>query len=339
MKQNNMTKNEMNRKGKKLKKIESEILGFLLLLLFVFLFFTFAVDDFNFLRGQNLLNIATDAVIPAVFAAGMGIIVAAGGFDLSLGHIGSIAALVTAYLMNPSIGMYPVPAILVGLLVGASIGLFSGYVVTRWGISSFIVTLGVQFLIIGIRQIITGGRSVYVANPGFKSLAGKTAGVPHLLIVLLIIGIIVYIVMEKTALGRKMQFIGSNIEGSRFIGIDTKNITMLTFVLGGVLAAFGGMLFAARAGAVQINSVDAKLLDAITIAIFSSVLCKRFRMIGIVMVSLLIVMIGTGMSMMGIKTEWIDFVKGCILLASIFLSKVSLSIMFRKKRVEGVNEW
>ncbi len=73
-------------------------------------------------------------------------------------------------------------------------------------------------------------------------------------------------------------------------------------------------MFAARAGAVQINSVDSKLLDAITIAVFSSVIFGRFRTSGIVMVAILISMIGTGMSMMEIKTEWIDFVKGLMLL-------------------------
>lgn len=335
MEQVSYSKNPARMKVGKDKHISNEIIGFLILLGLVFLFFVFAVDNFSFVRVDNMVNIATDAVIPAVFAAGMGIIVAAGGFDLSLGHIGSISALVTAYLMNPGIGMYPVPAILVGLLVGAGIGLCSGYIVSRWGISSFIVTLGMQFLIIGIRQTVTGGRSVYVANSAFKALAGKTVGVPHLIVILVIIGIGVYILMERMPIGRKIQFIGSNIEGSRFKGIDIKNLTMLTFVLGGVLAAFAGMLFAARAGAVQINSVDSKLLDAITIAIFSSVLFKRFRMSGIIMVSLLIVMIGTGMSMMGIKTEWIDFVKGLILLTSIFLSKVSLPVRINQSKIKG----
>lgn len=104
---------------------------------------------------------------------------------------------------------------------------------------------------------------------------------------------------------------------------------MYTFILGAVLAAFGGILFAARAGAVQINSVDSKLLDAITIAMFSNVLFGRFKTLGIIMVAILISMIGTGMSMMGIKTEWIDFVKGLILLFSIVMGK-SMNFIIRK---------
>jgi len=72
---------------------------------------------------------------------------------------------------------------------------------------------------------------------------------------------------------------------------------------------------------VQINSVDSKLLDAITIAVFSGVIFGRFRTMGIVLAAILISMISTGMSMVGVKTEWIEFMKGFILLSSIFLAK------------------
>jgi ribose/xylose/arabinose/galactoside ABC-type transport system permease subunit len=138
--------------------------------------------------------------------------------------------------------------------------------------------------------------------------------------------------MEKSAYGRKVQFIGSNIEASRFSGINIKNITLSIFVFGAVLAGFGGILFAARAGAVQVNSVDSKLLDAITIAVFSSVLFGRFRTSGILFVAVLISMIATGMTMLGVKTEWIEFIKGMILLSSIVFSKLTNVTIKQRKR-------
>jgi len=294
---------------------------FLILIVAVFLMFTFLIPDFNYLKIQNLNNILTDSVIPAVFAFGMGIIIAGSGFDLSLGHIASMVALIVAYLMSGGIRLDPVSATLIGLLAAAGVGAVSGLLVSRMGISSFIVTLGMQFLIIGVRQIITKGQSVYISNETFKWLATSAFGVSNLVIILIIISVFCFLLMEKNIFGRKVQFIGSNIEASRFMGIDVKNITMLTFVLGAVLAGFGGVLFAARAGAVQINSVDSKLLDAITIAVFSNVIFGKYQSSGIVLVAILISMIGTGMSMMGIRTEWIDFMKGFILLFSIFLAK------------------
>lgn len=298
-----------------------QMLMFLAMILVVFVLFTFLTPNFSYIRIQNLNNILTDSVIPAIFAFGMGIIIAGSGFDLSLGHIASLVALIVAYLMSGGIGFDPVSAILVGIITAAVIGTFSGLLVSRMGISSFIVTLGMQFLIIGIRMIVTGGQSVYINNNDFKWLATTRIGVSNLVIFLLIIAVLCYFLMEKSTFGRKIQFIGANIEASKFMGIDIKNITMATFILGAILAAIGGVLFAARAGAVQINSVDSKLLDAITIAVFSSVIFGKFRTNGIVLAAILISMIGTGMSMMEIRTEWIDFMKGLILLSSIIMAR------------------
>lgn len=298
-----------------------QTLMFLILLFGVLVFFTLSTPNNSFLRTQNLNNMLTDAVIPAIFAFGMGIIIAASGFDLSLGHIASTVALIVAYLMSGGINYHPVSAILVGLLAAAVIGFISGLLVSRMGISSFIVTLGMQFLLIGIRQTITGGQSVYIRNSNFKWLARSEYGISNLVIILVIVSILCYLLMEKSAFGRKIQFVGSNIEASKFMGINVRNVTMATFILGAVLAAVGGILFAARAGAVQVNSVDSKLLDAITIAVFSGVIFGGFRTGGIIVAAILISMISTGMSMKGINTEWIEFMKGFVLLSSIIMAK------------------
>jgi ribose transport system permease protein len=294
---------------------------FVALLLIVLVLFAFLTPNFSYIKIGNLNNILTDSVIPATFAFGLGIIIAGSGFDLSLGAIASLVALIVAYLMSGGIGYAPVIAVLIGLVVAGGLGTTSGLLVSRMGISSFIVTLGMQFLVIGIRQKVTDGQSVYISNSAFKVLATNQYGISNLVIILLIVAVICYLLMEKSTFGRKIQFIGANIEASRFMGMDVKNITMSTFTLGAVLAGFGGILFAARAGGVQINSVDSKLLDAITIAVFSSVVFGRFRTGGIVLVAILISMIGTGMSMMGIKTEWVEFIKGLILLFSIIMAR------------------
>jgi ribose/xylose/arabinose/galactoside ABC-type transport system permease subunit len=299
----------------------SQMIRFMILLLAILLLFTFLIPSFNYIKVSNLNNILTDAVIPAIFGFAMGIIIAGSGFDLSLGHIASMVASIVAYLMSRGLDMHPVMAIIIGLTVAALVGSISGFIVSRMGISSFIVTLGMQFLVIGARQLITRGQSVYINNEGFKWLARRPLGLSNLVFILIIVAVLCFLLMEKSAFGRKIHFVGANIEASRFSGIDVRKITFSIFVLGAVLAAFGGILFAARAGAVQINSVDFRLLDAITIAVFSSVLFGRFRTIGIILVAILISMIATGLSMLGIQTEWIEFVKGFILLSSIVMSK------------------
>jgi ribose/xylose/arabinose/galactoside ABC-type transport system permease subunit len=311
---------------------------FIILIVAITLIFTFLVPNYSYIRIANLNNMLTDSVIPAIFAFGMGIVIAAGGFDLSLGHTASLVALIIAYLMSGGINFDPFTAILIGITAAAAIGLINGLLVSRMGISFFIVTLGMQFLIIGVRQIVTKGQSVYISNALFKSLAKTELGISNLVIILLVVMVICYLLMEKSTFGRKIQFIGENIEASRFMGIDVKKFTLYTFILGAVLAALGGALFASRSGAVQINSVDSKLLDAITIAVFSGVIFGRFRVMGIVLVAILISMISTGMSMSGIKTEWIEFMKGFILLSSIFLAKFmnTNTVIFKNQLIKKI---
>ncbi len=289
---------------------------FIGMLLTVFVFVIFV------LKG-NLNDILADTVIPAIFALGMGVIFSVGGFDLSVGHIASLSALLVAFLMSPAVYLVPSAAILIGLGVACIIGAISGLIVSRLGVSSFIATLSIQFIITGVRQQVTGGRAIYISHEGFKELAGRTAGVSHLLISLLVVGVLCYFFMERSTVGRKMQFIGSNINASEYKGVDVRNLTVLAFVIGAALAAFAGMLFAARASIVQINSVDNFLLDAITIAVLSKVLFGgKYRTLGIIAVAFLISMLGTGIIMCGFKAEWVVFAKGLIIVLSIFLSKI-----------------
>ncbi len=300
-----------------------QTLIFIGLLIVVFVAFSIIVPDGNFFKLSNVSNILADMVIPAIFALGMGIVFAGGGFDLSLGHIGSLSALVIAYLMSPTFYFVPSSAVIMGVLLACVIGALSGVIVSRLGISSFIVTLGMQFFVIGLRQLITGGKSVYISHEGFKSLSSDTLGISNMLIVLVIVGIFCFLFMERAVIGRKIQFMGSNIEASVFKGINVKVLTMLTFIIAAGLSAIGGMLFSARAGAVQLNSVDALLLDAITIAVLSKVLFhNKFKTIGIIAVAFLISMLGTGISMTGVRTEWVEFVKGFIIVVSLYISKI-----------------
>ncbi|MFI3128589.1 MAG: ABC transporter permease [Bacillota bacterium] len=290
----------------------------------VAVFVALSITATGFFTWSNITNILSDMVIPAVFALGMGIIFAVGGFDLSLGHMASMAALLAAYCMSSAVYLTGFAASMVALVACAVAGAISGLVVSRLGVSSFIATLGMQFLIIGARFKITGGKSIYITLTSFKAIASRTSGgIPYLLFWLAIIALVCYIFMEKTTIGRKMQFIGSNIDASEYKGIDIRNLTLLAFVLGAVLAGLAGILMAAKAGTVMLASADSYLLDAITIAVLSKVLFGgKYKTIGIIAVAFLISMIGTGIVMLGWSSEWVIFAKGFIILIAIAISKI-----------------
>ncbi len=311
----------MEKKNFKL-AISKQTIIFLAMLAIVFV--TLSITATGFFSISNINNILSDMVIPAVFALGMGIIFSVGGFDLSAGHLASMSAMLIAYLMSSAYYLTGFSGTIIVLLMAAVVGAISGLIVSRLGVSSFIATLGMQFLIIGARFQITGGKSIYITLASFKAIASRTSGgVSYLLFWLALIGLICYLFMERTTIGRKMQFIGSNIDASEYKGIDVRNLTLLAFVLGAILAATAGILMAAKAGTVMLASADSYLLDAITIAVLSKVLFGgKFKTVGIIAVAFLISMIGTGIIMLGWSSEWVTFAKGFIILIAIAISKI-----------------
>lgn len=128
---------------------------------------------------NNLYAIVLSACLSAVLALSMGVVISAGGFDLCIGHTAGFAALMCGYFLRTA-GMDSWPAMLLALLMAILIGAVNGFLVSKMGISSFIVTLGMQFVLVGVRQWITAGNS-YRASSVFKRYrAGECAGISNL---------------------------------------------------------------------------------------------------------------------------------------------------------------
>jgi ribose/xylose/arabinose/galactoside ABC-type transport system permease subunit len=293
----------------------------------------FSVLEPAYLRSPY--SILLSAMMPAVLALSMGIVIAAGGFDLSIGHAAGFATLMCGYFLR-SAGMGAYTAILCAIGLAALIGALNGLMVARFGISSFIATLSTQFVLIGARQLITSGDS-YRANNAIKNIAqGNALGVSNLIVISLAIRAITGIVMQKTAFGRKMQFVGANITASSFNGIPVRKYTFLSFLISGVIAGIVGVLQFSKLTSATINIGDGWLFNAMTIAVFSSVIFGRFKAQSVLLVAILITMITTGINMLGVSSAWTNFVLGVILLLSLvsgkYLSFGNIAALFKGKR-------
>lgn len=270
---------------------------------------------------ENLYSMFLSSMLPSVLALSMGVVISAGGFDLSIGHAAGFSALMCGYLLR-EMRVGTTLAILLAILCAVAIGAFNGLLVARLGISSFIATLSMQFVLTGIRQWITKGDS-YRANQRIRIITqGETLHVSNLLIVSLFLIVLVGVVMQKTSFGRRLQFVGSNIVGSSFNGINVRLYTFLAFLISGAIAGAVGVLQFSKLTSATINIGDGWMFDAMTIAVFSSVIFGRFHAGGIVLVSMLLMMIQTGINMLGVSSAWTDFVLGLILLLALFTRKV-----------------
>ncbi|WP_411044021.1 ABC transporter permease subunit [Treponema sp. TIM-1] len=150
---------------------------------------------------------------------------------------------------------------------------------------------------------------------------GNFLGISNLIIISLFIIAIAGFIMQKTTFGRKMQFVGANISASAFSGIRIRVYTFLSFFISGFIAGLVGILQFSKLTTATINIGDGWLFNAMTIAVFSSVIFGRFKAHGIILVAILVNMMTTGINMLGVSSAWTNFVLGFILLLSLAAGK------------------
>ncbi|NLG03581.1 MAG: ABC transporter permease [Clostridia bacterium] len=275
-----------------------------------------------FIKVQNLYSMVLNASMPAILALAMGIVITSGGFDLCIGHTAGFASLMCGYFLR-SLEMGAVYAIIAALFLALLIGAINGLIVSKLGISSFIATLGMQFVLVGVRQWITSGDS-YRANKEIRSIAqNDVGGISNLILISIAILLVIGFLMQKTKFGRKMHFVGSNIIASEYCGISIRRITFLSFLISGAISGVVGILQFSRLTSATINIGDGWLFNAMTIAVFSHVIFGRFMAQGILIVSLLVTMVTTGINMLGVSSAWTNFVLGIILLSALLGGKYS----------------
>jgi ribose transport system permease protein len=285
-------------------------------------------------------SVILSAALPAVLALSMGVVISAGGFDLSIGHVAGFASLMCGYFLRHT-GLNAYAAIACAISLAMLIGAINGIIVARFGISSFIVTLSMQFILVGVRQLITAGDS-YRANAAIRNIAqGELLGISNLIVISIIIIAVTGFIMQKTTFGRKMQFVGANITAGAFSGIRIKAYTFFAFFISGLIAGLVGVLQFSKLTTATINIGDGWLFNAMTIAVFSSVIFGRFKAHGIILVAILITMMTTGINMLGVSSAWTNFVLGFILLLSlaagkyINFSKLTSIIRSRRRQSDG----
>ncbi len=205
----------------------------------------------------------------AVLAIGEMMVLALGGFDLSIGSIVTLVVLASSLLLNndPS-KAYPAIAIMLGL--GLLIGLTNGLIVSYLKVPSFIVTLGTMLLVRGGALYWVGGAPRGYLTDNWRAFGRNyiqnvplLGRVPYALIILLIIAGIAYFLFHRTNYGRQILAIGDNVRASRLSGTRVEFVRILTFVICSLCAIIGGIMIGGYGG---VNVTIGQGLEMQTIA-------------------------------------------------------------------------
>lgn len=223
------------------------ILGILTLV--VILYSLLLVSDPSARTLGSNQNIARRAALYGVVTLGAGLLIIAGGIDLSIGSVLCFSAVTFGLLVKN--GVNPWLSLAVVLLIGAGIGVIHGLLITGLRLQPFVVTLCSMFIFRGLSYGITGERAVGITeaakgNEGLNLLmelsSGLTRGVPTRLLFVLVLFALAGVLLHASVFGRYLYAIGSNEQAARYAGIATNRYRILAYTICAMLAALAGPL-------------------------------------------------------------------------------------------------
>ena len=186
--------------------------------------------------------------IVGLVSLGMTVVLIGGNFDLSLGAIVTLAAVVSVNV-QPISPSRTALAIIIPLLLGLMVGVINGAIIGRLKANSIIVTVGSQFVVLGATLIYIGGQHVWVWEPTsfYEAISGGYfLGIPIPVYIFLVLALLTHGLMRRTTFGRYVTAIGNNDEAARLSGIPTNFYRMGTFVFAGFTAAVAGIVLGSR---------------------------------------------------------------------------------------------
>jgi ribose/xylose/arabinose/galactoside ABC-type transport system permease subunit len=233
-----------------------------LIAFFILLLFAASMSDV-FFTSRNISNLLRQIVTNGLISLGMLVVILTGGIDLSVGAVVAFSAIVVSGMIQEQ-GL-PIPlAILVALCVGGLAGAVNGFVISRFKLQPFIVTLATLGAIRGLVYVYSE-TPITPQDPSFRTIFGTPFLGPFTLSVLIMF--VAYLVagffINRTTSGRAIVAIGGNEEAVRLAGINVSGQIMLAYIISGVCAALAGVLLASRLGIAQPSVGAGFELDAI----------------------------------------------------------------------------
>lgn len=288
-----------------------------------------------FSSGANLVNILSQISLTAIVAAAVTFPLVAGEFDLSIGYQASFAGVLVAGLMANS-GLPPLLAVVVVVLVGGVIGLVNGLLVTKLGVNALIATLGTGTVVLGLNYFYTAGAPISLPRDNsFTQLAlSGLFGIPWPVYIMAVALILMWVVLNHTALGQSIQAAGENREAARLSGIRVNNVVVFAFVIAGLGAALTGVLLTARVGSGQLTAGDGYLLTSFAAVFLGSAALRdgEFHILG-TFIGVLTVGVGlNGLGILGVASFVQYIFSGGLLIFAVALSSVA------RKRTKAKSE-
>ena len=303
--------------GELVGRLEVRMLGLALLLAVVLTFLSP-----HFLTSNNLLNVLDQSVVVGIVAIGMTFVILIGGIDLSVGSVAGC----TGVLLGRGLEHLPIPfAIILAILAGCGIGLFSGILIARFGLPAFVVTLGVMAIGRSLAYIFSGASAIADLPDSFGNIVYTSVfGMPAHVITLLILYALAWGYLNYTKGGRTIYAIGSNREAARTAGLNVLTFSIIPYIISGGLSAVAITFASAQVMSIDPVAGTGLELDAIAAVVIggASLYGGRGSIIGTLIGVLIMVMIRNGLNLLNVSPFWQGSAIGAVIITAVLIERL-----------------
>ncbi len=273
----------------------------------------------RFLSLDNMSAISRQIVPIGLIALGQFFVVVSGNIDLSMGMGSVLFAIVLGVCFGLSGGVeIGIVAVVLGSL---AMGFCNGFLVAKWRLPAFIVTLSTLFMAQGLSGLIVPRRQIFLMGDFFRFVGSeKFLGFYWSFLFLMALFMLAYIVYKHTRIGAYIVAIGNNEENAKLAGIDVVRVKIGVFMFSGLCSGFAGIMLTPRMGFVQ-PGLDGNgfLLDGIAAIIIggTSILGGRGTVVGALFGLLFIGIVNNSLNLLNVEDVWHQVFKGLVILLAL----------------------
>ena len=317
-------------------------------LIVLLIYFSFNAP--NFTKMSSIILMLKHASIYGLLALGMTLVIITGGIDLSVGAVVGLVGMIIGGLMIEGFRVpwiagtiYPnVPMILIIVCIMAVlIGLLSGTLIAYVNIPAFIATLGTMYICRGFAMLRNGGAtfpnlfgSPELGNTGFDKIGSGTVtslNIPYSIIIFVVMALITWFIMTKTALGNQIYAVGGNERAAALSGIQTKKVHLFVYMFSAFLAAICSIIMTSQLRAAHPANGESWEMNAIaSVVLGGTSMAGGVGTIGGTIVGVLVIQVlNDGMVMMGVSAFWQMVIKGVVIILAVMIDQIQKNLQMK----------
>lgn len=301
-------------------------IGILTAFLIMFIFLGIASD--RFLTVGNWINVARQISTNTMISIGVMMAILISGIDLTVGSVIALAGCIAVKAVEAKV---PIPlAVILACGVGCLSGLVTGIIIAYTGMPPFVVTLAMQNVCRGASYLTANGTPIRSTSNVFESIGtGYLGPIPYPVIYTAVFLALTWFILNQTRLGRRIYAVGGNREAAVFSGINIRWVEIFVYTYSGMLAAFAGVVLAARMASGQPAVGIGYETDAVAASVLggASMIGGEGTVGGLLIGALVIGILSNGLNLLGVNSFWQYIAKGVVIIIAVNID------MIRKKKI------